>query len=348
MSNFFLKAIGILSIVIVAGIFFLPESNENIRYKDVPVKAASKIEGERIWNEVIWEENDDFSLISNDSLYNPVLLTSSKDRLYVGDWADMSIKALSGDGSYLHAMGSHGRGPGEFQRIMDIGFFQNLILISDPEKHEVIIYSDSGEYSHSYKIEYASNRIAVSENGFYTLAIQDSLFGIYDFEGDSVSKFGRILDDPIINQLSLSGRIAFIDQLDMFLYIPRFASYLYYYNHIGQIEKVIETLDGLPFSGTDQKLYGNRVRIQAPQKDIEIMDYVIEEDKLYLLGRLMNGGSPLENDHFIDVYDISGDKYFHSFKIPVPAHQFSKIEETFYFIDLTDQSLVSFRKKSLK
>lgn len=337
----------ILSVVLVGIItyYLLPDSSVNITYTDTSISSTAKIEGERNWQVVTWEEDHELRQTGNDSLFNPVLLESNGDHIYVGDWGDMKIKVLSENGLYLHSMGNRGRGPGEFQRIMDIDFFHDSIFISDPEKYEVIIYSKSGEYSHSFKIEYPSYRLAASENRLYTLAVQDSLFGMYDMAGNPTGKFGKILDNPVMNQLSLSGRIEFLKQLDLFLYIPRFASYLYYYTDSGNLNKIVETLDGIPFANADRQISGNQVRIRAPTRDVEINDHMVDGDKLYLLGYFTKGDRLSNHEYFIDVYNFSGDQYYHSFKIPVPAHQFSKIDNVYYFIDLTDQSLSGFIKK---
>ncbi|NBC66873.1 MAG: 6-bladed beta-propeller [Bacteroidetes bacterium] len=322
-------------------LFFFNEEEEK-SYSDVNINTLVNIDSQREWRQVVWEKNEEFSQKSNDSLFNPVLLTSHNEVIYVGDWGGMNIKIFNKEGENTGIMGRRGRGPGEFQRIMDIDFIRDSLFISDPEKQEVIIYSKNGGYSYSLSIDHSSYRVAVSDTSIYTLAIQDSLFEIYNFEGSNNVKFGKILDNPILNQLSLSGRIEYISELDAFLYIPRFASYLFYYSADGTLEKIVETLDGIPFSESQGELAGERVQIRKPDKEVEIMDSFIGDEYLYLLGRIMKNGNPVNNDHFMDVYSIRGDEYFYSYKLPVPATQFTKIDETVYFIDLTDQSLVAF------
>jgi len=330
----------LLAGVIAVFVFFFGEDEKS--YKDVQINTLTRINSERGWKEVTWDKLEERTQTSNDSLINPVLLTSHDDLIYVGDWGEMNVKIFNDKGENTDLLGKRGRGPGEFQRIMDIDFFRDTLYISDPEKQEVISYLKNGEYSHSFRIDHSSYRLAVAENGIYTLAIQDSLFEMYDFNGNVISNFGKILDNPILNQLAMSGRITYVSELDSFLYIPRFASYLFYYTAEGQLQKIVETLDGIPFSESEGELAGERVQIRTPEKEVEIMDFLIENQYLYLLGRIMKNGSPLENDHFIDVYSLNGDEYYHTYKVPVPATQFTKTGDTFYFIDLTDQSLVAF------
>lgn len=297
------------------------------------------IDGDRKWRQADWNQNDlDYSA----DIFNPVLLTSYKDKIYLGDWGDMSVKILSADGQLLKAIGEQGRGPGEFQRIMDINFNDELIFISDPEKHEVIIYSIEGDYSHSFKLEYPSYRSAISDHHVFTLALQDSLFGIYTHEGIQVGKFGKIMDDPIMNRISLSGRIHYIESNDLMLFIPRMASFLYYYSDLGNLYQITKTLDKIPFTPANRETSGTQIRIRPPDQEVQIMDFFLKEEQLYLLGRFMKGGSSLDDEYFIDVYHIQGEEYFYSFHLPVPAHQFTIVDDKFFFIDLTDQSLVSY------
>lgn len=340
-----LLVITLVGILIITVYYHLSDSIKNLKYVDTPVFSTESIERERKWLKIVWEEDLDLQQAGNDSLFNPVLLESNGDRIYVGDWGDMKIKILSNKGLYVNSIGNRGRGPGEFQRIMDIDFSHDSIFISDPEKNEIIIYSKTGEYSHSIKIEYPSYRLAASESTLYTLAIQDSLFGMYDIDGNLRGKFGKILDDPVMNRLSLSGRIEFIDQLGLFLYVPRFASYLYYYSYSGSLEKIIESIDRIPFANADHQVTGNQMKIRPPNREVEIRDQLVEGDKLYLLGFFKNGDSPLSHEYFIDVYAANGDEYFHSFRIPTPSYQFTKIGNVYYFIDLTDQSLSGFKKE---
>lgn len=336
------KTYFVISLILFSGACSDTESSEFM--DSLPVNI--RIDDDRVWRQTDWIQYDlDYSDTSVDIL-NPVLLTNYKDKIYLGDWGDMSVKVFTKTGDLLQTVGSRGRGPGEFQRIMDMAFFQDYIFISDPEKHEIILYSTDGELINSFSLDYSSFRLAASENNLYTLALQDSLFTIYNHEGDHKGEFGRILDDPIMNQLSLTGRIDFIDQLDLFLYIPRFASYLYYYTSSGRLYKTVQTLDGIPFAEAKHShMANNQVRVESPDSDVEIMDYWINDSRLYLLGRLMTGGAPWEHEYFIDIYHITGDQYEYSYKLPVPATQFTVIGENYYFIDLTDQSLVSYKKE---
>lgn len=323
-------------------VLFILNGAEKIKYSDVTIQSHVKIDGERNWHEAEWERNETFTRTSNESLISPVLLTSHDELIYVGDWGEMDIKVFNKEGENTVTLGRRGRGPGEFQRIMDIDFYHDSMFISDPEKHEVIIYSKNGDHSYSFRIDHSSNRLAVSDENIYTLAIQDSLFERYDHEGNTNLKFGKILDKPILNQLNIAGRIEFISEMDLFLYIPRFASYLFYYTADGKLNKIVETLDGIPFSESTQELAGERIQIRTPDTEVEIVDYYIDDENLYLLGWIMQNGDSLDNVNFIDVYSLHGDKYLHSFKTPVLADQFTIIENTVYFIDLTDQSLVAF------
>lgn len=323
-------------------VLFLLNDDKQKKYSDVTIQSHVNIDGERKWQDVEWERIETFTRTSNESLISPVLLTSHDELIYVGDWGVMDIKVFNMEGENTVTMGRRGRGPGEFQRIMDFDFYQDSLFISDPEKHEVIIYSKNGDHSYSFRIDHSSNRLAVSDENIYTLAIQDSLFERYDYEGNTNLKFGKILDKPILNQLNMAGRIEFISDLDSFLYIPRFASYLFYYTADGKLYKIVETLDGIPFSESTQELAGERIQIRTPDTEVEIRDSFIDEENLYLLGRFVKNGSPIDNDHFIDIYSIHGDEYLYSYKLPIPAAQFTKIENTVYFIDLTDQTLVAF------
>jgi len=336
----------ILTILFMAAgftvVFFYLNGNEQKKYSNVTIQSHVNIDGERKWQEAEWERIETFTQTSNESLISPVLLTSHDELIYVGDWGVMDIKVFNKEGENIVSMGRRGRGPGEFQRIMDIDFFHDSLFISDPEKHEVIIYSKNGDHSNSFRIDHSTNRLAVSDENIYTLAIQDSLFERYDHEGNTNLTFGKILDKPILNQLNMAGRIEFITELDSFLYIPRFASYLIYYAADGKLNKIVETLDGIPFSESTQELTGERIQIRTPDTEVEIRDSFIDDENLYLLGRFVKNGSPIDNDHFIDIYSLHGDKYLHSYKLPIPATQFTIIENTVYFIDLTDQSLVAF------
>ena len=330
------KAIIFISLVLIILILFTINklANRKDDLNNISPSVNISLNGDRVWKSADWINIEYENTVNSAVIYNPVLLTSYMDRLYLGDWGDMSIKVLSLDGLIMYTIGAQGRGPGEFQRIMDVKFNDGFIFITDPEKHEVIIYSSDGDYSHSFKLEYPSYRSAISDDFVYSLAIQDSLFGIYSHEGTPVGTFGKILEDPIMNQLSLSGRIHYIDSDDLMLYIPRMASYLYYYTQSGDLYQVTETLDNIPFTLSNREESSSQIRIMAPEQEVQIMDYYQMDDQLYLLGRFMKGGNPLDNEYFIDVYSIHGDQYFYSVKIPVPANQFTIIDYKYFFIFL--------------
>ena len=341
-----------LSIFFVAGIFFLknkPFSQEN-GSTIVPIhKDGETVDkrGERHWKEI---EISAIQLQSeiNDSLYNGMIMHTYLEEIYINDYADTYTKRFDFRGNLLQKYGyGPGQGPGEIGQVMDFRFLNDQILIGDLRKFEVMSFNlETGALQETIKSSLQVGRVSSLQNDRVIVMGLSSgnIFEIYDINTTSLlEEFGEdLIQNQHQNILSLDGWVESLPELNEFVYVPSKASYLYFFNTSGNINRVIRTRDGLEFPESRRRDSEGVMRVIAPRSEVEIRDVQATDQHLLLMGYVRAAGLGAPEIYFIDVYGITGEEYFFSFKLPVNSHKFNLIGDRLFLLEESTKEVKAF------
>ena len=261
----------------------------------------------------------------SDSLLRPITIKNYDDTLYVSDYGDMKIKRFTYKGDYIDSFGEMiGRGPEDFTQIMDFTVSGNKLYALDLQTMMIKVFDKNSKKSiTSIPTKYRAMRVT-SANGFQIVnSLSDyDLFNIYNNQDSLILSFGELVEDQMMNPLSLTGEIIPSNQDSIFIFVPNFASYIFYYGLDGILKKSIQTIDRIPFPGTEKSADGNgNPRFSAPNSTQRTQAIARSQEYLFIQisrqGTKNNQGKIVMQPYsFIDIYTIYGDKYIASFKLP--------------------------------
>ena len=169
------------------------------------------------------------------------------DRLFVYDLSDMNIEryALNGDLEAVYGKG-RGEGPGEFRNIYSIWAREgDGVWIVDSMNRTVSRFRFDGVFLDSFKPEFVPARIAaLAPDSLVILAyMQPELFVLVNDQGEIVKRFsGMVGNTPAVPTVVFDGQL-FPNPEGGFIWAPRFASYLYFYDSRAQLQRRIELID---------------------------------------------------------------------------------------------------------
>lgn len=291
--------------------------------------------------------NTDFKSLSveekfNKHLHNPMQIKFFEDNLFVADFGDMKVKRFSKDGELLATIGKgRGRGPGELLHIVDfhVGKDQK-IWIMDGAQLTANSFDMDGNYIDSFTLKFNPLRITVSDGNLLTLGIGDPyLFKKLDQEGNVKAEFGQLIEDQMQNPLSLDGWITNIPN-NGFVYVPMYASLIYFYGPKDSLFKMSRRPDGLMFANSINKSTEDRAYFMAPSvsrkgayisKDNSFL-YVNEyfEEESSIEQRNNTEESEVQADAIIDKYNLNTSKYMYSFVPPFAFKIFQITGDTLF------------------
>lgn len=306
-----------IATIAAVSIFYEPDDGLEIKgEKGNVIKSPT----ERNWmNNAVGTEYELHSDIQ-DSVFRAVIMKRFNNYLYIGDYSNMSFKRFTLDGNYVDQFGKgKGRGPGEF--IVGTDFTvsdDNFFYVIDIRKKELMKFDNSTtEYITSSTVDFDASRITSSAGNIIIQGLmQENIFKIMDEQGNLVREFGTIIDDQLINSLSLSGRIEAFNNNGEFIYVPRRASYIFFYDDNGDKLRTIHTIDRIAFERSNKSKVGDRRMVRAPQSKVQTEDIDIHDNKIYLSQLTIQEDSSLPKS-FLDVYELNTGKYLHSVKLPV-------------------------------
>lgn len=292
-----------------------------------------------------WENASltDFSLYNDikDSLLRPISLKQFNDTLYISDYGDMKIKRFDRSGKYIDNYGKGiGRGPEDFTQIMDFTTSGNKLYVLDLNTMMVKVFDkNSKNLISTISIKYHAMRIA-SVNGFQVInSLSDhDLFNIYGDNDSLITSFGELVEDQVMNPLSLQGELAITNSDSVFIYVPNYASYIFYFTLNGELIKTIQTIDKFEFPGTNKSsTKDNTVRLNAPNPNQKTQGIASTSKYLFIQNTKRSlkssSGKIIEPTYsFLDIYTISGSEYITSVKLPVVVSGITVIKNKLYLI----------------
>lgn len=289
---------------------------------------------ERTWNNnLIGQEISLHSDIS-DSLFNGLVIEGYRDQLYVSDFGDMRLKRFDLEGNYLDSFGSKGKGPGDFRIIMDFDISNSdTLFLIDARKMRLMTFNiRTADFIKEYETEPNLYRLAVVNNQLIIeRGMAEKLFYLSDFQGNETYRFGEVMENKRQNGMSVSGDIHAAENDTGFVFSPRYASYLYFFDNEGNRTKTISTPDRIPYSEPVQESQGDMQISRPPETELETSDLKISGR--YICELLQNNNKDNELPGFVDVYDLETGGYLHSLELPSPAGDILVTDERLYLIN---------------
>ena len=172
--------------------------------------------------------------------------------MYVLDSGYSEVRVFNSKGSFLHAVGKAGRGPGEFfePRGLEIDSAGHLIAVD--KDHRITIFEwtdDSHEVVRTLTVPFEPIGLCLGENTFYihgfTEKFSDTIFP-YSFNGDRMEPFGAGYESQsaLVYRYLSEGQVACSQQQGgQIIYSPRLIPAIYSYSLEGDIRWVAKISD---------------------------------------------------------------------------------------------------------
>lgn len=74
------------------------------------------------------------------------VLPAPNGRVYVADSQDQRIRVFDAGGGYVGAFGRRGQGPGEMERIRELGWVSDTLYVTDPRLRRVSLFDPDGRF----------------------------------------------------------------------------------------------------------------------------------------------------------------------------------------------------------
>ena len=300
---------------------------------------------------IIGEKEDD-EVIFNEPNY--VRFNKFDQNIYVVDRKDNKILIFDKELNFIDEFGRYGQGPGEFYHPYDITFdSEGNKLIIDKGNARIQIFNKDNKYVSGFNqimYNYRPNIAVDSKRRIYlNLPENDSLFTVFDYNGNQLFKIGKILksDNPAF-QPFVSLVFYVIDENDNLYYTFHEKPVLIKYNsNHKQIFDI--NYDHLPEVLELIKIYEKNQRERTKNSNrfygkVYCQGISLDKNYIYLiLGTLNSYSIYLFDKNNGDI--IRKDQYYIKEKHPCFVKDFSMDDENNVFIiDRKNYCLIKFKK----
>ena len=271
-------------------------------------------------------------------LNRPLSLRNDGSSFYTIDFSNMIIYRFSANGKLINTIGKgRGRGPGEMSLITDFFVDDKFVWVVDSNSLSIHKFTKEGEYLLSRTIKGHPLRISSQKDNLYLIVIGGN--GLFrsipkDLKNEESKDFGILIENQIKNILTLDGILLKRDN-GGFIYVPSYASLIYFYNENDSLSFIVKSPDRQKFLHSIDKSTSNKMQIMAPTPDIKTTGAVISNDLLYVVEQYR--GSEIQKNkqfadnpfkEFIDVYDVDNGKYLYSLLPPIAFKDFTIMGNT--------------------
>lgn len=370
--NSVLRTIGIFvfgivfSIAAVAGVvLYSQQEGGGASEPDPPEVETTEVESPEVRN---WQPgrlgervklNEDIS----DSVGIAKILQRHGRSLMVGDFQDMRIKRFNPVGNFMAAYGvPSGRDDKAFVHFL--GFTvtegERLYVLDHARRRMTAFELDTGQRVFDKDLDYQPYRVT-SVGGFVVVhaAMTDSLFRVYDPEGNLERTFSPLPKNMENGAFDLVGDLLPFRKREMFVYVPSGASYLFYYDLHGNETKEVITPDRDLFraKGTgkfsDMEIFGKGDSLSdttgapgvkyIPERS---RTYDLDTDGTYIYASVskLNTQNP-EGFSLVDVFRLDTGEYVESFRLPTEANDVVVMDGILYYLDRQSDSVHAYRMK---
>ena len=285
------------------------------------------------------------------TLYVPAqIAVDAQRRIYVADGEDQVIKVFASDGTYLHAIGRKGEGPGEFQGIGPMASLPDgRLLVFDGRSRRTNFFSAAGDFiqSHNWR-DFISPLYLVMKDSYFggeslredeeNMTKSKRLVCEYDFNGSKLQTLGEFTDPKMV--ILRSGNMMFGtspphapqsifagDSAYTRLYHCLNSQYLIeVYDLQGKlIRKIDRPYEQLPYTDEDKTAFHARYQNSSNEMIVKLMkslplpsvksilESIIVDDRGYLWAK--TNETREEGDRTLNAYDIFDPEGFYDARI---------------------------------
>lgn len=354
-----LRMIGIFALGIFLGTagvvgFVLYNKHSSSGTPDVPEVETVKSDTSRVWRDDMPGPERSLHSNSRDSVYRAVALSSYKKTLLIGDYGDMQIKRLSPDGALMRMYrDTTRRGRGGNRHLMGFSVTPSGLLVVQDHRHREMLWfeADSGRLLSVDSLGYRPYRLASVGDHLVSQAIaSDTLFRVYNREGERISEFGKLKEDQRSEATEIAGDIIRAANPGRFIFAPSRAGFLVWFDLQGNEMRRVLTPDRNIMREKGIGPLGNIDFIRSRQngpitRNVRVYDLDTDGEYLYV--------SMSERDRetgrsfsFADVYELDTGAYLYSFRLPTLANDIVVMENTLYYLERNSERLRAFRLRA--
>lgn len=252
------------------------------------------------------------------------------DTLFVADFGDgMRIKQFATDGRLLGAIGNGpGEGPGEIQHATHFHVRDGEVWVADSRARAISRFKTDGTFLDRFNVEQHPMRVTESRGRVVLLRMGPAgLFQILDPSGTVIRTFGTLVSDQTKNFMALGGHVL-EGPSGGFIYVPSYASHLYYFDAEGEIERVVQTGDRREFPSVHADASGGGVRYHAPDPPVKNLRASVSGEVLYLHVHFRRKQG--ESYQVLDRYDWKTGTYINSVRLPIQVLGITVHEDRLY------------------
>jgi len=305
---------------------------------DGKVKVIQQNAQERTFTEWSLEK---ISLEKQPSIGNVEQIRIFNDKVFVYDIGYMNIKKYSTNGKLEVVYGNGiGQGPGQFQNIFSFWVTRGgNIWIVDSQNQKISKFESSGDFENRFHPGFAPMRVAKvsGKNLVVQMFGREKLFALINRNGKVIKNFGELSGGI---HTSYFDAHMFPRPGSGFVWAPVHASYLYFYNEGGEIERGLELIDRHEFPSDELDLDPRPLSGDA-EPNHQTLAVSITNDRILVNTYIRKFRKTNAPANVMDRYDRKTGKYINSVRIPPRSH-FVVHDDVMYGAP-TDTTLKAFR-----
>lgn len=206
---------------------------------------------ERNWKKIYVEFERKLGGLEDTIFFMPTRInTVYNEEILILDRPDYSVKKLSSSGTLLNKYGRYGKGPGEFLSPMEFDYFNNTLVILDPNMNKCEVFYDNLNYT----INLQNNAFSVcmtTSNKFAVLQLfsplDKTIIMEYDYKNKTTRDFTNIFSKNIDKDLNFGFLPVLIGNIERapknLLYLPTYLNFFIVYNLEGSIKGAYRYID---------------------------------------------------------------------------------------------------------
>lgn len=264
----------------------------------------------KIYYQFTFEKNLEIGMESDESgnyLFSNVrdVAVDKSRNIYALDAGNQRIQKYDMSGKYLMTIGrGQGRGPGQFLAPNQLELIDSGDLyVSDPLSNRVTIFSENGDYRHSFALKERPAQMNVTKDGIifieaFAMFSNAGLISQFNTDGRLIRTFGEKPERSVV-MTGNSGRLALNDEGDLY-YSYHYPYKICKFNKDGKLLKT--------FSREVSSLF--EPPLPPTRRDGKIIGGISQSGSIGLVvlpdGQLLNVIFTTDKREFVDLFDKDG------------------------------------------
>lgn len=252
-------------------------------------------------------------------LGSPAILAATDGALYLVDFEDLRLKALSPELELARVLAPPAPAPGEppaweTRQIMDVEVAGGKVWVCDPQGRQVLALDPDGTLDRRLRMENGPLRLAVTGDGGVTVLVPtagDHAYESYGPDGGLRLAFGRLFEPDYQMPYTLDGMVA-ADGGGGIVHVLRNRGLIAGWNADGTLRFLVEPVEPHP----PAPMIEERGRLHGdPEAPFSVLDATVHGGLLYVL---TTRDGTMAGDGVVDIYATTDGAYLHSWRLPEP------------------------------